>query len=223
MQAGPTPGQRTELGQHSLLLGRDPEADFVIDDVEVSRRHARLTAENGGYTIEDLGSTNGTFVNDERIQGAVALQNGDSFRLGDRITFVYEAISADEAMTQGFSTKPPSTEPAHPASHAAEEPAAVLPPISRPPAQKRQAAAAVEQPALSEEAVMVEEPAGAAPTPRRRERRKGLRLPIFNQPWVTILSILILLGACGSIFFLWYVDANYLWCDVFGSLIPACR
>lgn len=103
---GPTPGQRTELEQRSLLIGRDPSCDLVINDLEVSRSHARLIALIGGFAIEDLGSTNGTFVNEQRITEVMPLKDGASIRLGDSVRLVYEAGRADEARTQGLPLEP---------------------------------------------------------------------------------------------------------------------
>lgn len=203
MKEGPTPGQRIDLEGRSLLLGRDPSCSLVINDVEVSRRHARLIAQVDGYAIEDLGSTNGTFIDDERIKGVVPLQPGASIRLGDRVSFAFEAVPADEVSTAGM-------------------PAQQLKPTTAPAASRVPVT-----PQPRSEAVVVQPipaPEEAPPPPaRRRPRRGGIRLPLFTQRWMMIAAIFLILGACAAIFFFWYVDANYLWCDVFGGLISACR
>ena len=62
-------------------VGRAPRADFIVDAALVSRLHCRLTATNDSLEVEDLKSTNGTFVNDERIERAT-LANGDRLRVG---------------------------------------------------------------------------------------------------------------------------------------------
>ena len=62
-------------------VGRGPRADFVVDVTLLSRVHCRLQATQTELTVEDLGSTNGTFVNDRRISES-PLQNGDRLRLG---------------------------------------------------------------------------------------------------------------------------------------------
>lgn len=204
VKEGPDAGRRVELQHRSFLLGRDPICDLVINDIEVSRRHARLIAQSGGYTIEDLGSTNGTFVNGQRIHTVVPLHPGDSLGLGQQVTLVYEVVPAEKMSALDFATTPPSSSlPLPPRSMRAEalksaaEPPASLPELSAQP---------------------------APPMPSRlRPRRKGLRLPIFSRPWLIGCGIVLLLGLCSTIAFLWYVDANYLWCDVFGTLISACR
>jgi FHA domain len=69
-----------------LILGREHgTADLVIEDPGVSRRHARVFPENGTLVVEDLGSSNGTYVNGERISGPVEVAAGDEVQLGDTV------------------------------------------------------------------------------------------------------------------------------------------
>jgi FHA domain len=65
-----------------VVIGREG-ADLTIDDPELSRRHARVKPVDGGVEIEDLGSTNGTFVNGERVAAAVRVTTGASLDVGD--------------------------------------------------------------------------------------------------------------------------------------------
>ncbi|MEX1071646.1 MAG: FHA domain-containing protein [Anaerolineales bacterium] len=215
IKSGPTAGQQVALDKRSLVLGRDPACDVVIDDAEVSRRHARLIAQSGGYAIEDLGSTNGTFVDGQRIRTVMPLQPGASVRLGELVTFTYEAIPPDEVETRDFASTPPS------ASQRVVSRSLRAQPLAPPPAPVEP-----ELPPLAEELeaapVVAPTPIAATPKPRLRQRRGGLRLPIFSRKWTTGCAIIALLGACGFIAFFWYVDANFLWCDVFGGLISAC-
>ncbi len=62
-------------------VGRAPRADFVVDAPLVSRLHCRLTLQPGGLLVEDLESTNGTFVNGERVTRLV-MRSGDALRVG---------------------------------------------------------------------------------------------------------------------------------------------
>jgi len=62
-------------------VGRGPRSDFVVDVTLLSRVHCRLQATQTELTVEDLGSTNGTFVNDRRVSES-PLQSGDRLRLG---------------------------------------------------------------------------------------------------------------------------------------------
>ncbi len=66
---GPNPGQRFALHGDSLLIGRQEDAAVYLDSLAVSRQHARILCQGGEYFIEDVGSSNGTFVNGRRISG----------------------------------------------------------------------------------------------------------------------------------------------------------
>lgn len=65
-----------------LEAGRDPGLPLPLDDEQVSRRHLRLVPTDGSATVEDLGSTNGTYVNDQPIHGPRELRVGDRIRVG---------------------------------------------------------------------------------------------------------------------------------------------
>jgi FHA domain-containing protein len=80
---------RTELlGSGGAVLGRSREADVVVDDPNVSRRHAEVRPSGGSWIVRDLGSTNGVKVNGRRIQGPQSLKAGDEIQLGtSRVTF----------------------------------------------------------------------------------------------------------------------------------------
>jgi len=70
------------------LIGRSPECDVFLDDVTVSRRHAELLREDDRFTIHDLGSLNGTFVNRRRIE-STELEDDDEVQIGKyRMTFL---------------------------------------------------------------------------------------------------------------------------------------
>jgi hypothetical protein len=101
VRRGPQPNQIYELNKDIITLGRDITNDIVINDPEVSRHHCRMTRGGGGYTLEDLGSTNGTFVNGQRLTGARPLSGGDTVGLGETVTLGYEStIPAPEAGQQ---------------------------------------------------------------------------------------------------------------------------
>jgi diguanylate cyclase (GGDEF)-like protein len=82
---GGTLGRRYEVGEGDVRIGRDPENEICVDLTTVSRRHARLYEEDGRAWVEDLGSTNGTLVNDVPIDGPRKLGNGDQIRVGGSI------------------------------------------------------------------------------------------------------------------------------------------
>ena len=64
------------------IVGREPACDLVLSDITVSRRHAAVRRDGNTVVISDLGSSNGTFVNDERIVDATRVEPGDVVRLG---------------------------------------------------------------------------------------------------------------------------------------------
>ncbi len=66
-----------------LTIGRSPEADVRIEDRYASQVHARVYSNRGSYRVEDLGSTNGTFVNGEQVNRETSLRDLDQIRIGD--------------------------------------------------------------------------------------------------------------------------------------------
>ncbi len=81
-------GQTFLPGDGRTLIGRSPECDIFLDDVTVSRRHAELVRNEDTFTISDLGSLNGTYVNRRRIESAV-LDDDDEVQIGKyRLTFL---------------------------------------------------------------------------------------------------------------------------------------
>jgi hypothetical protein len=95
MQAAPAPkimikrhdGQFLELEWASaqISIGRDGANDIVIDHPLASRRHARLERADDGFIVRDLESTNGTFVNQERVEGVCSLHNQDQIIIADTV------------------------------------------------------------------------------------------------------------------------------------------
>jgi len=81
-------GQSFQPSEGRTLIGRSPECDVFLDDVTVSRRHAELMLEGETFTIRDLGSLNGTYVNRKRIE-SVVLEDDDEVQIGKyRLTFL---------------------------------------------------------------------------------------------------------------------------------------
>lgn len=81
---GPELGKRAPLGHGAFEIGRSSRSDLPIDQESISRQHARITFDGYQHVIEDLGSTNGTFVNDQGLKRA-ALKDGDQIKLGRSI------------------------------------------------------------------------------------------------------------------------------------------
>lgn len=83
--APPAAAGRTITVDRPLVAGRSPDADIVLADPFTSDLHCRVFTEGGRLVVADLGSTNGTFVNDTRIGGPTSLARGDTVRLGGTI------------------------------------------------------------------------------------------------------------------------------------------
>jgi pSer/pThr/pTyr-binding forkhead associated (FHA) protein len=82
VSGGPMRGTSFRLSSAPQVIGRAPTADLVVDDPHLSRRHAVVRRTGEGMCLVDLGSTNGTWLNDRRISGAEHLTDGDVIRLG---------------------------------------------------------------------------------------------------------------------------------------------
>ncbi|GLY26784.1 FHA domain-containing protein [Kineosporia sp. NBRC 101731] len=80
--AGSLKGTTIPLGQAPILIGRTPESTLVLDDDYASGRHARLSLRHGVWMVEDLGSTNGTFLGRNRVQDPVPIAPGAQIRIG---------------------------------------------------------------------------------------------------------------------------------------------
>ncbi|HEX5105681.1 MAG TPA: FHA domain-containing protein, partial [Pirellulaceae bacterium] len=80
---GPQQGRRYELKGEKYVLGRHPDCDIHIEVGAVSRNHCQIVRDGSGYALEDLGSRNGTFVNDEqpKVEGRRPLRLGDVLRV----------------------------------------------------------------------------------------------------------------------------------------------
>ncbi|MHC5559539.1 FHA domain-containing protein FhaB/FipA [Kocuria sp. U4B] len=82
---GPLRGRSFALGSAPVLMGRSPEATVPLGDDYASGRHARLFPQGSRWFLEDLGSTNGTYVADQRLTRAVPLDAGTPFRVGKTV------------------------------------------------------------------------------------------------------------------------------------------
>ncbi len=92
VKRGPNAGSRFLLDQDVTSAGRHPDSDIFLDDVTVSRRHAEFRREGSGYTVHDVGSLNGTYVNRERIDAA-PLSGGDEVQIGKfRLVYLTAAV-----------------------------------------------------------------------------------------------------------------------------------
>jgi hypothetical protein len=207
MKSGPTPGKAFDLDKDEVFIGRDINNDVVINDSEVSRRHARLTRQAEGYLLEDLGSTNGTFVNGERLTRPYPLRPGETIMLGENVSLTYEGSYYD----------PDATIVGAPGPAAQAEPVreTYVPPTPRPappPAQRPAPAPPSYEPSFSGQVPPGPADVYAAPEEPRRKSRTWLIAGCG------CLAVLLCVAAIASLF---YIDAQNLWCEVL-PFLPGC-
>lgn len=89
-------GRKHDLEEGKTIIGRSSKSDIQIDHDSVSRQHVKVTVEEGRVSIEDVGSTNGTFLNDASLDGKVGLRNNDLIKVG-RTVFKFIAHNNIEA------------------------------------------------------------------------------------------------------------------------------
>ncbi|NWF68714.1 MAG: FHA domain-containing protein [Chloroflexi bacterium] len=232
VRRGPQPNQTYELTKDVMTIGRDITNDIVINDPEVSRHHIRFTRGAGGFTIEDTGSTNGTYVNSQRIVGAKPLNNGDVIGLGETVTLGYEilragmagaALSAPTAQTPiapysqppqqpyagGQGQAPYSPAPSPYAAPQGQQPAPPASPYGQPQQQSPygQPAQPYGQQPYNYSPPPAYTPAGAVGEYEQQEE------PSSNpMRWIVIGCIGLLLFCCCSIVVgLWIIDSACLW------------
>ena len=145
IRQGPRPNLVFELDADRYIIGREAGNEIVIEDPQVSRRHAQLTRQGASYVVEDIGSTNGTYVNGKRVTAPVLLANGDMIGLADTVVLAVQAplASGQDATVVGDAAHyapptqpaftPPSVPPPVQASPAVHAPAYTPPPQYVPP------------------------------------------------------------------------------------------
>jgi predicted component of type VI protein secretion system len=194
MHAGPTPGKTFQLEGDVITIGREAGNGIVINDAEVSRKHCQFVLQGGKYILTDLGSTNGTFVNGQRLTGQHILLPGEVISLGEQINLLFETVAVVD---------PNATMLSSGRSVVGARPAPI--PAPAPPAPMPQPAAYAGQ-----------VPAGPEPG-MAASARGGSRTPLIIAGVVLVLAICCCVGA------LWYIDANFLWCKISFGLIPGCQ
>lgn len=94
MVSGPFPGTVYPVRQEEVFIGRAPGCGVMVDDQRISRQHARLIRAGEIYQVEDLGSSNGTFVNGQVVEESTPLLDGDEIQL-HKIRFVYREAAPE--------------------------------------------------------------------------------------------------------------------------------
>jgi len=188
MRSGPSVGKVYPLEASEISIGREVGNVIVISDAEVSRRHAKLTWQGAGYFIEDAGSTNGTFVNNQRISAPHALKAGDLVSLSEGITLAFEAIGDSNATVIS--------------SSAGAVKATVIASRPTPPPPPPAVAAPTPRPAYTGQPPVTPLP----PQPAK----KGSKI------WIVLVVLLVLL-VCACVGAFLAVDYFQLWCSPYLS------
>jgi hypothetical protein len=217
MRSGPTPEKVFELTQPVIFIGREFSNEIVINDAEISRRHARLTAQTGGFVLDDMGSTNGTFVNGQRLLGPHLLRPGEVISFGDKISLSFEMQQFDPNATVVSPVNLPAyQEPYQPAAsygasaQAAPQSASGYPSTAQPGSPPRQTYTPPATPPSYYSGQIPESPTDAElPAEKRRGSRTWLLLGIG--------CLLVFLCVCVGVAFAF--DTLNLYCvPPFGSL-----
>jgi pSer/pThr/pTyr-binding forkhead associated (FHA) protein len=196
VRSGPNVGKVFPLEATEISIGREMGNTLVINDAEVSRNHARLTWQGAGYFIEDTGSTNGTFVNNQRISAPHALKAGDLVSLSENIILMFEATSDTNATVISSSARVVK--------------ATVIASRPTPPPPPPAVAAPTPRPAYAGQPPVAPEPSPSQPAKKR------------SKLWL-IIGLILLLLICVCVVFFVAIDQLKLWCTVFPFLFSgAC-
>jgi S1-C subfamily serine protease len=102
IRSGPQTGRILEVAKDRFVIGRDADCDLaLVDDDKISRKHAAITAREGRFVVQDLGSTNGTYVDEERIVAPTEIHTGDSIKVGDTLLVTSETRPSGRPTTIG--------------------------------------------------------------------------------------------------------------------------
>ena len=195
MRSGPTPGKTFLLEKEEILLGRDLANDIPISDPEISRRHVRFMMQGESVLIEDLGSTNGTFLNGQRISSPQQLRAGDVITLGEDIVLAVEQEGFDPDATV-VKSKEDLTARAMP------QPA---------PSYQRQP-----EPMPQPTPQPVPVPA-AYPEQAFRPQKTKKKMPA----WLIVLIVAIVVIACVIAVTLYFMPASW-WCAITFNMLEGC-
>jgi len=218
MRSGPSVGKVYPLDRAEAFVGRDLNNDIVINDPEISRRHARLYVQGNGFVLEDLGSTNGTFVNGQRLLGPYVMRPGDTITFGERLNMVFESTEVDQDATMvspsARAYPPAQPEPEYPPQRQSVPPE----PSYSPPQAAQQAAQQQPIPAYSGQ-VPGSYPAGnysqgSYPAGNYPANMNPVDAPPVKKRaptiWIVLIIIVVLLCLCVAAFL--FFAPKSIWC-----------
>ena len=186
-----------DFDQNKVVIGRDPSADVVIDDIQISRTHLVLTREKNGFFAEDKRSTNGSFLDGKQLKKKVELKPGQPLTLGQ-----------DYVLTLEVEQPLPADEP-----QAAEEPVVDTQPeavVEAKPEVSEPAKAVSEQPKPAK----AEKPS----KPKKPKKEKQPRPAGKERPkWVVILLAALVFIVVFCVIPLVVIEVTNQWCDLFAG------
>jgi predicted component of type VI protein secretion system len=136
MRSGPITGSSFYLDKPEISIGRDLSNGIPVPDSEISRRHARFIVKAEGVYIEDLGSTNGTFLNGVRLSAPKLLANGDLITLADNTVMSFEWEDAQKAVSHIPTYGSPISTPIYEEAEAEADPEPVYESMDQPEPQR---------------------------------------------------------------------------------------
>lgn len=95
-RSGPLAGKEENINSGEVIIGRDPKCQISIDDLQISRNHLKIYSKDPEIFLEDLNSTNGSFINGIRVKKATQLKQGDLVSLGENHVFEITFIEPDD-------------------------------------------------------------------------------------------------------------------------------
>ena len=186
-----------DFDQNKVVIGRDPSADVVIDDIQISRTHLVLTREKNGFFAEDKRSTNGSFLNGKQLKKKVELKPGQPLTLGQ-----------DYVLTLEVEQPLPADEP-----NAAEEPVVVTQPEAVLEAEPE-----VSEPAKGVSAEPKSAKAEKPSKPKKPKKEKQPRPAGKERPkWVVILLAALVFIVVFCVIPLVVIEVTNQWCDLFAG------
>src|SRR5438270_2376460 len=196
VRSGGLTGQRLPVKTPVVNLGRADYNDIVLPDPSVSTSHAKLQRREGVWVLVDLDSTNGTFVDGERVRGEAPLAPGATVRLGD-VQLLFEPTDEKQGVAKGGGTQVlrtphssalpgPPAPPASPARSVPPAPAAPAAPVRPPPAPGSQPA----PPARPGMKPAPRRPVGQQPPPPKKGKGCGSSAAVFVIGGATVVVLL---------------------------------